>query len=170
MLTVFLSARTPAARVGDAQHLNVSHIRRYDAPMKSGRIIFTTPPELDAALRRLARLNGQSVSATVRELLEGFTPVLSRTADVIEAAQRARLRLSGSLSAQVAEAQAMLERDLGILHRTFDEVAEAALQQSATPLSNRGVRSETETPENPMLASTYASPAAETGERKNAAR
>lgn len=53
------------------------------------RITITLEPEQHAVLRRLAELQGGSMSRIVSEFLGEVTPILSQVADVLELAQRA---------------------------------------------------------------------------------
>ena len=53
------------------------------------RITITLEPEQHAVLRRLAELQGGSMSRIVSEFLGEVTPILSQVADALELAQRA---------------------------------------------------------------------------------
>lgn len=53
------------------------------------RITITLEPEQHAVLRRLAELQGGSMSRIVSEFLGEVTPILSQVADSLELAQRA---------------------------------------------------------------------------------
>lgn len=149
----------------------VHHNGRYDAPMpaKYPRLTITMRPGLHALLRRLSELTGQSQSALIFELLDGAEPILTRVIRLLESAELAKEELRGRLAQDMATAQERIERQLAL---TLDDLGEtdvgelfnarsegpvrrarrAALgadarpaARASTPLSNRGVRSLTNT-------------------------
>lgn len=72
------------------------------------RISIMFEPETLEVLRRLSGLQGQSVSAIVRDLVQTWTPVLAQLADVLEGAAAAEVEVKQNL-ARLAEEQ---EREL----------------------------------------------------------
>jgi len=138
-------------------------------PTINPRITVTLTPTLHARLRRLSELTGNSQSALVSDLLDGSGPIFDRTIRVLEAAQDAKEEMKGKLSADLAVAQAKLERQMGLMLDVFDSASGNLLDEVeaikrrarrsskggavkptgaavSTPLSNRGVRSTTKTP------------------------
>lgn len=140
-------------------------------PAKNPRLSITLQPLLAAQLRRLSELTGNSQSALVAELLEGSDGVFARVIRVLEAAQEARANLRDSLAAELDLAQGKLERQLHLTldfvdhHAPLIDPAEHVQRRAgrgrpkasrarpssvvATPLSNRGVRSDTKTGKSP---------------------
>ena len=154
-------------------HLDMHHSIPYDAPMpaKYPRLTITMRPGLHAMLRRLSELTGQSQSALIFELLDGAEPVLSRVIRLLEAANQAKDEMRGRLAHEMRGAQERIEQQLAL---SLDAIGEGDAVQDAllpidqegprrrrrkradarsaptvagesTPLSNRGVRSLTNT-------------------------
>lgn len=76
-------------------------------PATSPRFTITVPTDTDAALKRLAGVQGRPVASLIREYLEGITPTLVQLADAMEAVRQmeadARAELAGSLAQAEAE-------------------------------------------------------------------
>lgn len=137
-------------------------------PTSNPRITVTLQPAVHALLRRMSELTGNSQSALVSEILEQSSPVFERVVRVLEAANEAKEEMRGKVAADLANAQAKLERQLGLSFEAIDEgfapllrEAEAIKRRArrggvpargeaprraksggVTPLSNRGVRSQ----------------------------
>ena len=136
-------------------------------PTLNPRLTITLEPTLAAQLRRLSELTGNSQSKLISEMLEGSTEVFSRLITVLEAAVTAKDSLRGKVAADMGNAQARVERQLGLILEDFDETTKPLLVDSekstrrggrtttesearrragsapaSTPLSNRGVRSD----------------------------
>jgi hypothetical protein len=131
-------------------------------PAKNPRLTITLSPTLHAQLRKLSELTGNSQSALIAELLEGSEPTFARLIAVLTAAEVAKGALRGSITADIAEAQAQMEGQLGLMLETFDGAAQPLLDEAErikrrsrgaggarrasgapagapTPMSNRGV-------------------------------
>jgi hypothetical protein len=148
-------------------------------PAKNPRLTITLQPTLAAQLRRLSELTGNSQSSLIAELLEGSTPVFDRMIVLLEAAHQAKEAMRGQVVEGLDQAQAKLEKQMGLALDTWDTAAAPLLDQmeaikrrakasagapggaraagrsrsagggkrgTATPPSNRGVRS---TPDKP---------------------
>ena len=140
-------------------------------PAKYPRLTITMRPALHARLKRLSELTGNSMSALIFELLDGAEPVLDRVVRLLETAELAKEQMHGQLARDMETAQERIEHQFGLTLNAFgDEDVVADLDQSdfdegparrgrkggrlvrppassaeATPLSNRGVRSLTNT-------------------------
>lgn len=140
-------------------------------PAKNPRLTITLEPAVHARLRRLSELTGNSQSAMVSDLLTGSQPIFDRTIRLLEAAASAKEEMRGKLSSDLAQAQAKLEGQLGLVLETMDDYTGDLLQESAvkrrarrgakavpspasrvapTPISNRGVRSKPKTSKTSM--------------------
>lgn len=141
-------------------------------PAKNPRVSITLQPVLVAQLRRLSELTGNSQSALVGELLEGSEAVFARLIRVLEAANDARDAVRENLVRDLDNAQGTMERQLGLAldlvdhHAPLIEMAERVQRRAgrakpqaararpsrgvATPLSNRGVRSDRKTGKKPI--------------------
>lgn len=142
-------------------------------PAKHPRLTITMRPALHARLRRLSELTGNSMSSLIFELLDGAEPVLTRVIRLLETAELAKEEMHGRLARDMESAQARIEHQLGLTLEHFgDEELGADLVDQAeqgparrrrkrgrtesstlaaaepTPLSNRGVRSLTDTVQN----------------------
>ena len=111
---------------------------------------------------------GNSQSSLISELLDGSAPVFDRLIRVLTAAEGAKASLRGHLAMDMAEAQAKVEKQLGLALEDFDGAAQPVLNDfevvqrrgrkgagrgalatartlpdsKPTPISNRGVRSD----------------------------
>jgi hypothetical protein len=134
-------------------------------PTKNPRLTITMQPALAAQLRRLSELTGNSQGSLIAELLEGSGPVFDRLINVLEAAKDVKASFRDSLVSDLAAAQSKIEGQLGLSLEAMDEatlplldeaekvkrrarrkgshsVGKAPARKVATPLSNRGVRSD----------------------------
>ena len=137
-------------------------------------------------MRKLSQLTGNSQSSLISELLDGSAPVFDRMILVLTAAESAKASLRGHLSTDMAQAQARIEKQLGLALEDFDSAAQPVLNEfeviqrrgrkgagrgalatartlpdaKPTPLSNRGVRSLTNTTKTIAAAPTPAKPEA----------
>ena len=135
---------------------------------KNPRLTITLQPSLAAQLRKLSELTGNSQSSLISELLDGSAPVFDRLIRILTAAEGAKASLRGHLALDMAEAQARMEKQLGLdlghigddfqpVLDEFEDIrrrrgkglvrgAAAAAQTfpatEPTPISNRGVRSD----------------------------
>lgn len=86
-------------------------------PATSPRFTITVNRETDAALKRLAAVQGRPVASIIREFLDGVTPVLEDIADAMiavrDAEAAARAELVGSLEEVHAEMQPHFQGILG---------------------------------------------------------
>lgn len=151
------------------------------------RITITLHPDTYAIVKELARLNSESMSATVGGLLDQVAPVLQRIATVLTAAEQAKAAVKDRLADDMEEAQAKMEKSLGVVLDDFEAMGQPFLDlfadvqrkapkgakaeraraprkgpagkgprllaaRSATPPSNRGVRSHPKKGSKPILA------------------
>jgi hypothetical protein len=83
-------------------------------PTLNPRISVTLTPRLDAVIREMSSLTGNSQSAIVAELLAQSLPVFERMVKVLRAAQRASTEAKESVRESIERAQADLERTLDL--------------------------------------------------------
>lgn len=136
-------------------------------PTANPRLTVTLKPSTFAQLREVSRLTGTSQSALIGEILEQAEPVFSRLIQVLSAAELAKQEFSERTVADLGQAQARLEKQLGLVLSDFDHLtgdllsdaedvrrrarrapaapakagAQGARRAPPTPPSNRGVRS-----------------------------
>jgi hypothetical protein len=138
-------------------------------PTHNPRLTITLQPSTSATLRKLSELTGNSQSALISELLEANEAALSRLVLVLQAATDAKLAITEEMASGLKDAQAKVEAQLGLSLEAFDlatapllDEAERVVRRRAknatrragarqseggpTPISNRGVRSDTKTP------------------------
>lgn len=115
-------------------------------------------PSLAAVVRRLADLTGNSQSAIIAELLSESLPVLTRMAEVLQAAARIKdeqRAIPKRIAEGLEETQSRIEAQLGLLLGDMDESfrpmldaaerigrrrrASTAAAPDPAPVSNRGV-------------------------------
>lgn len=109
-------------------------------PATSPRFTITVNRETDAALKRLAAVQGRPVASIIREFLDGVTPVLDDIADAMiavrDAEASARAELVGSLEEVHAEMKPHFEGILGhfqaLAKLGADEPTEASQAHSAS--------------------------------------
>jgi hypothetical protein len=144
-------------------------------PTKNPRLTITLNPELAAQLRRLSHLTGSSQGALIGELLEGSSDVFAKIIATLEAAQKATASMRGQLVTDMAAAQGRIEDAIGFSTEAFDKATLPLFKEAesikrrgrraatasapaptgggrapvpglpSTPISNRGVRSLTNT-------------------------
>lgn len=141
-------------------------------PTQNPRLTITLKQSTAALMRRMSELTGNSQSALICELLEANEPVFERLVMLLQAAHDAKATVAEETKAGLDEAQRKLEKQLGLALETLDQstgslladleavkrrarkgaggprsrgdTAPARAQaRSATPMSNRGVRSPT---------------------------
>lgn len=136
-------------------------------PTQNPRLTITLKPSTAALMRRMSELTGNSQSALIAELLEANEPVFERLITVLQAAKNAQAALSEETKAGLDQAQARIEKQLGLALEALDDGTRSILDQvegikrrgarrtaagprargaaggrsAATPPSNRGVRS-----------------------------
>ena len=134
-------------------------------PAKNPRLTITLEPSVAGQLRRISELTGNSQASLIADLLSGTSSTFDRLITVLQAANDAKAAIKGQLGNELHLAQNKIEEQLGFhLEDTFfaegrallDEAekvnrrarrksstapAGVAPERSATPLSNRGVRS-----------------------------
>lgn len=133
-------------------------------PTENPRITITLTPSTHSLLKELSALTGESMSATVADLLASSEPVFQRMVTVLRAAQEVQREGKASMVAAIDEAQSKIEQQLGLALETLDDgfrpilanaekvrrragrsspLAGAPAQSghALTPPSNRGVRS-----------------------------
>ena len=91
------------------------------------RITITLHPETYAIVKELGRLNGESMSATVGGLLDQVAPVLQRIATVLTAAEQAQAAVKDRLADDMEEAQAKMEKSLGVVLDDFEAMGQPFL-------------------------------------------
>lgn len=119
-------------------------------PNLSERVQVMLTPASAATIKRLARLQGRSRSAVVRDFLDEVAPVLDRTANLLELALSAQGKWPKQLVAKLERMQAGLEAtalthmdhmDLlladGQAHRKG--AAHGKQRSQSPPMTNRGV-------------------------------
>jgi hypothetical protein len=109
---------------------------------ESTRITVTLPEDDYAVLRRLATLQGGTMSSIVRELVAAVTPALGRTADLIERASGAQQEVLAGIAAAVAASEESVTGTLDAAQEAFAQMladSEALLDQDP-PSSNTGGR------------------------------
>ena len=151
------------------------------------RITITLHPDTYTVVKELSRLNSESMSATVGGLLDQVSPVLERIITVLTAAEQAKAAVKDRLVDDMEEAQAKMEKSLGVVLDDFEAMGQPFLDlfadvqrkapkgakaeraraqrkgpvgkgprllaaRSATPPSNRGVRSDPKTEGKPVTA------------------
>lgn len=99
-------------------------------PAKNPRLTITLEPTLSAQLRRLSELTGNSQSKLIAEMLEGSTPVFARLIQVLEAAQTAKESIRGKVAEDMGDAQARVEKQLGLILEDFDQTTAPLLQEA----------------------------------------
>lgn len=133
-------------------------------PTQNPRLTVTLKPSTHAQLEEVSRLTGDSKSALIAQILEQAHPVFDRLVKVLQAAEQAKHEVRAKASADLENAQARIERQLGLMLGEFDVATGDLLQQAeevrrrgrrrvrgagdsraaaaaSTPPSNRGVRS-----------------------------
>ena len=83
------------------------------------RVLVTLTPEQYAAVRRVAAVQGRSMSAVVRELVDAVAPVLARLADVGEQFTQSSAEVQDHLRASALEAEAVMMPQLDALQSDF---------------------------------------------------
>ena len=154
-------------------------ITMHRMPTKNPRLTITLQPSLAAQLRRLSELTGNSQSALIADLLSGSGPVFDRLIQVLEAAEAAKGAMKGRITGEMEAAQSKIEGAMGIVMENFDlftgsllDEAEAVGRRARqghakagrggrggtppTPLSNRGVRFDTEEAKSTIKSKGYA--------------
>ena len=122
---------------------------------KRHRLSISLRSETHDVLSRLARVQGRSIAAIAREVLEATQDPFGRIAAFLEALERQRALAEdgrkGALrafTAEVAEAERETTAKLQALLRQADVfVQREASEGGQPPFTNRGVRSEGESPE-----------------------
>jgi hypothetical protein len=119
-------------------------------PATNPVVAAVVPKETAAVIKRLARLQGRSQSAVMRDFLVELTPVLSRVAGLIELAQKAQGDWPRELIEKMESAQSELEQTALAAMSQLDTVAADAQAHSKgagrrrrpnqPPSSNRGVK------------------------------
>lgn len=90
-------------------------------PTQNPRLTITLSPPLDAAIRRLSELIGQSKSSLIVELLDQARPVLERMSEVIALAKTATEEAKARMAANLDEAQTKLESHIGLVQDLFEQ-------------------------------------------------
>jgi hypothetical protein len=106
-------------------------------PTSNPRLSVTLQPSLDAILRRMSELTGQSKSAMVADLLESSVPVFERMCIVLEAAKQAQNTLKESTLQGLDDAEKKLHEQLGITMDIFHSSTLPIVEQ-AEEIRRRG--------------------------------
>lgn len=109
-------------------------------PTANPRVSVTLTPETAAILRKLSTLTGESVSATVGDLLRQSVPVFERMVKVLEAAHRARETLRSEVADGLEQAQNKLESQFGLMLSTIDEGVRPILEEAEAIARRSGRR------------------------------
>lgn len=121
-------------------------------------------PATAAAVRRLAKLQGRSASAVVRDFLTEATPVLERVGNLLDLAMRTKGHWPKALVERLEQAQTGLEAT-ALTHMDYLDLVAADVEagtqgrprrrQSPTqpPSSNRGVTNSRRRPKPPRKPS-----------------
>lgn len=135
-------------------------------PTHNPRLTVTLKPSTHAQLMECSRLTGNSASSMIAEILEESAPVFARLIQVLTAAEQAKQEVRDRMGANLANAQAKVEKQLGLALHDFDGYTADLLSniehikrragraprrdaqrpsggapRPSTPISNRGVRS-----------------------------
>lgn len=106
------------------------------------RLTITFEPHQAQTLERVAALDGRSVSALVRELVESLEPGLRRVAELGEATQRATEEQRAEIRAAVAridqELAEPLAEAMGMSLAVMRELDELTQGPTGPPASNQG--------------------------------
>jgi len=150
-------------------------------PAKNPRLTITLQPALAAQLAELSRLTGDSQSSIIADLMSQAAPVFDRVIQVLQAAKQAKSELKERMASDLDQAQAKIEKQLGIVLDDFDDYTGSLLAEveavkrrarrkpredaraphagadspALTPLSNRGVRSGPEKTKSPIAKMGY---------------
>lgn len=90
-------------------------------PAVNPRVSVTLKPSLDAILKRLSDVSGQSKSSIIAELLEQSEPVFARMATILETAKTATQEAKERMAANLEEAHARLVEQAGVVGDLFEE-------------------------------------------------
>lgn len=93
-------------------------------PAKHPRITITLHPEDHATLRRLAKIQGGSMSSILREFIHETAPVLDTLADTLEAAQRAEASAAIRFKAAAQKAEEDLRPLADMIRNQFELFAD----------------------------------------------
>lgn len=148
-------------------------------PTQNPRLTVTLEPSVAARLRRVSELTGNSQGSMVADILSQSAPVFDRLIKLLEAAEVAQVAAREEAASRLEKAQGKIEQQLGLLLDWMDEGSRPLIDRAeevqrrrarsaagsaratararpaegrATPLSNRGVRSETQKPGKQALA------------------
>ena len=99
-------------------------------PTQNPRLTITLEPTLAAQLRRISELTGNSQSKLISEMLEGSTQVFARLIQVLEAAEQAKGALKGKTAQDIGDAQARIEKQLGLVFEEFDTLTLPLLKEA----------------------------------------
>jgi len=150
-------------------------------PAKNPRLTITLQPAVAAQLAELSRLTGDSQSSIIADLLAQAAPVFDRVIKVLQAAQQAKFELKERMAADLDQAQAKIEQQLGLVLDDFDAYTGSLMSEveavkrrarrepredaaaphagaaapALTPLSNRGVRSDPGKTKSPIAKMGY---------------
>lgn len=150
-------------------------------PAKNPRLTITLQPAVAAQIAELSRLTGDSQSSIISDLLDQAGPVFDRVIKVLQAAQQAKSELKQRMAADLDQAQAKIEQQLGLVLEDFDACTGSLMNElqavkrrarrkpredataphagaaapALTPLSNRGVRSGPEKTKSPIAKMGY---------------
>lgn len=90
-------------------------------PAANPRISVTLTPSMDAILKRLSDVSGQSKSSIVAELLETSEGVFERMAVILETAKTATQEAKERMAFNLEEAHARLVEQAGVVGDLFEE-------------------------------------------------
>lgn len=90
-------------------------------PAVNPRISVTLRPSLDAVLRRLSEVSGQSRSSFIAEMLEQSEPVFERMAVILETARNATEEAKSRMASNLDEAHERLLEHAGLIGDLFED-------------------------------------------------
>lgn len=103
-------------------------------PTRNPRINLTLRPQLAAVIRRLAQLQGMSMSRTIVQLLEVTEPALQRTCAAIEAVQHLEGEARAGMLSQVLKQLREVEELAGLVNPQpglFDQMEQGVIETVA---------------------------------------
>nr|WP_238727780.1 ribbon-helix-helix domain-containing protein [Micrococcus luteus] len=90
-------------------------------PAANPRVSVTLTPSMDAILKRLSDVSGQSKSSIIAEILEQSHPVFERMAAILETAKTATQEAKERMASNLEDAHAKLLEQAGIVGDLFEE-------------------------------------------------
>lgn len=118
-------------------------------PTQNPRLTITLKPSTAALMRRMSEITGNSQSALIAELLEANEPVFERLVTVLQAAQEAKAALTEETKAGLDQAQARIEKQLGLALEALDVGTRSILEEAEAIKRRKAKRASVRAPEGP---------------------